>query len=537
MTSILNEPGYLIQVGGFIVAELLAVILFFFTASHLANTIFKRMSASISSTVISEKVEKSRRFSRSLITVAGCLAVLALLGFNGWAIYLNKNPLTFSLELLYSVPNQTWVNLGLGLIKIIAAFVAAKYISRALQQLIDTTEKRTLAATTEENQAYIVSFFMSLRLLVRNVVWMLAAIFIIMQIAIPAWVESLLFKAVSIYIIIGIGLIAARTVAVVVSVLDNLSSRFAAAKQWHEYYNALKPLVPLLRRSLEYAIWIASATLVLSLLTPFAYLAEYGPRLIQSIGIFFLAKVFIEAGNLVIDIKKDNIDENDQMAIRRRDTIAPLIKTVFRYVAFFITLVLILGSLGIDIMPFLAGAGILGVVIGLGAQSLINDIVSGFFILFENTYLVGDIIDTGDVLGTVVQIDFRTTRLRDPDGNLHTLRNGDISRTKNFCKEFTFAVVEVRADYKSDVADIRAQLEKSGEEVKAALPELVTGEIDVKGIVEFEPSAMRFRTTTPVIPGKHFAVATRLREIIKSNFDQKGIIMPPLQQQISFKKE
>jgi moderate conductance mechanosensitive channel len=93
---------------------------------------------------------------------------------------------------------------------------------------------------------------------------------------------------------------------------------------------------------------------------------------------------------------------------------------------YFGTAVLILASLGFNPLPFMAGAGILGLVVGFGAQSLINDVVSRFFILFENTYLIGDMVEVGGAKGVVEGIEFRTTKIRDDQGRLHIIRNGDV---------------------------------------------------------------------------------------------------------------
>ena len=123
------------------------------------------------------------------------------------------------------------------------------------------------------------------------------------------------------------------------------------------------------------------------------------------------------------------------------------------YAAYFATTVLILGTLGFNPLPFLAGAGLLGLVIGFGAQSLINDVVSGFFILFENIYLVGDVIEGGGAKGVVEAIEFRTTRIRDADGRLHIVRNGDMKQVVNFSKDYAVAVVPVDVSYEADMLE------------------------------------------------------------------------------------
>ena len=116
------------------------------------------------------------------------------------------------------------------------------------------------------------------------------------------------------------------------------------------------------------------------------------------------------------------IEGLDETEHRRRATIVPLVRSIFTYATYFATAALMLSVLGFNPMPFLAGAGLLGLVVGFGAQSLINDVVSGFFILFENVYLVGDLIETAGARGLVEAIEFRVTKIRDGDGRLHDRR-------------------------------------------------------------------------------------------------------------------
>ena len=120
-------------------------------------------------------------------------------------------------------------------------------------------------------------------------------------------------------------------------------------------------------------------------------------------------------------------DGVDEMERRRRATMVPLVRSIFTYAVYFASAALMLSALGFNPMPFLAGAGILGLVVGFGAQSLINDVVSGFFILFENVYLVGDLIEAAGAKGIVEAIEFRVTKIRDADGRVHIIRNGDMT--------------------------------------------------------------------------------------------------------------
>jgi small conductance mechanosensitive channel len=215
----------------------------------------------------------------------------------------------------------------------------------------------------------------------------------------------------------------------------------------------------------------------------------------------------------------------DETTRRRRETMAPLVKSAFGYAAYFVVAVLILGSLGFNPMPFLAGAGILGLVVGFGAQSLINDVVSGFFVLFEDTYLVGDTIETGSARGVVEGIEFRTTRIRDGDGRLHILRNGDIKEVINYSKDYTVAVVLVDVPYDADLRSIFATLRAAGEQVCSENPDVLQP-TQVDGITAFGVSTMTVRTSTRVMPGRHESVAAALRLAIKEAFDGQPFHAP-----------
>ena len=532
MPDILQSSEKLLQIFAVVAIEFLTLSLIVSVVVWVVKRVYKNLLQRTHVEKIQQSLNNAWRLFKVFMVVLFSILTAGIVGTNSWLVWKGKEPMKTTLEWINAIPQDFWLQLAIILMQIIvmaiAAVVLVKYTRKAL---IIAEKKLSTFSHLKEDNSQLIRFFSSLTQVLTTSTWLFFAVFVIHQLLLPEFIQTLLLKLVTIYLIVGISLIIARMVAMVVTTLQALSASYAQDKSWFNYYDALEPLVPLLRKSLEYIVWITSITLVIAQLNPIAEFSKYGPRLIQSIGIFFIARVFIDAGFLVIE-NEQNADDADEMTQRRRATILPLMKSLFKYATYFITFVLILGTLGIDIMPFLAGAGILGVVIGFGAQPFINDIVSGFFILFENIFLLDDVIEVGGVLGRVESIDFRTTKIRDPDGNLHVIRNGDLNHVKNYSKDFTFAVVEVRIGYDVDMKDVRAVLENCGEQIKQQLPEFVTGDMVVAGIVEFEKSAMRIRTTTPVTPAKHFVVATQLREIIKVAFDDKGWVMPAAKHQV-----
>jgi small conductance mechanosensitive channel len=336
--------------------------------------------------------------------------------------------------------------------------------------------------------------------------------------ALPGKITGALFLLTRIYVVVGIGLIVIRSAAVIVVALDGLSHRYATRRQWLRHYEHLRGLLPTFLVCVEYALWVGIASLVLVQLGSMQDLAAWGPRVIQGIAIFFAGRVVIELGRLEIGhrmLPQEGLEESDR---RRRATMVPLVRSAFSYAVYFGTSVLILSILGFNPMPFLAGAGLLGLVIGFGAQSLINDVVSGFFILFENIYLVGDIVEVGPARGTVEAIEFRTTRIRDAEGRVHVIRNGDMKPVINYSKDYGVAIVAVEVPYDADLQRVFASLREAGRRLHAESRE-VLAETQIDGITAFGPSAMTVKTSTRVRPGHHERLAAALRLLINENFD------------------
>jgi small conductance mechanosensitive channel len=277
--------------------------------------------------------------------------------------------------------------------------------------------------------------------------WMLVAVLASWLLAVPPAINDTLLLVVRLYLVFAVGIALVRAAGIVVDVLDGWGRQYMQARGWAGHYGVLRRLVPTLRACIEYALWITVAAVVIAQLGPVSNLATWGPRIVQAIGIFFVGRVVVEMGHVEIGRRVLPAEGLDEMEHRRRATMVPLVRSIFTYAVYFATAALMLSALGFNPMPFLAGAGILGLVVGFGAQSLINDVVSGFFILFENVYLVDDLVEAGAAKGVVEAIEFRVTKIRDADGRLHIIRNGDMKPVINYSKDYTMAVVPVEVAY------------------------------------------------------------------------------------------
>ncbi len=183
-------------------------------------------------------------------------------------------------------------------------------------------------------------------------------------------------------------------------------------------------------------------------------------------GIIFVSGVRVESIYLGVEQALLNNKDLTDLQRQRRMTLIPLIESFLRYLLYFSAVVAILKTLDIDPTPILAGAGIVGLAVGFGAQNRSDDMVCGFFILFENYYLVGDWIEIGEAIGTVEAIDLRTTRIRHANRQQYIIRNGQTGNIVNYSKKYIYAVVEVGVAYESNLERVCEVLEDVGKQLK-----------------------------------------------------------------------
>ena len=459
---------------------------------------------------------------RTVLLISSTLLVVASLAYNGWLAARGVDPGRHTIGLLGSISADMWMALATAAMKLAATSVAFVIAMRLVRRALGALERAVNRwDQVHENDLSLGVFVGGLQRAIVNTGWMLLAVFACRLFAVPDLVVGALLTLVRAYVVIALGLIAIRSTVVIVDTLDGWSRRFAQIHDWQRYYDHLRPLVPVLRTCLEYVLWILVGVTALSQVWWVPEVAVWSGRLMQAIALFFAGRVVIELGRLEIGRRVLPQEGLDETARRRRATIAPLARSTFSYGVYFATAVAILASLGFNPMPFLAGAGVLGLIIGFGAQSLINDVVSGFFVLFENTYLVGDQIEAAGAKGVVEAIEFRTTKIRDADGRLYIVRNGDIKQVVNYSKEYSMAVVPVEVAYGADLPRVFRILREAGEHIRAGNHDVLEATA-IDGITAFGPLTMTVRTSTRVSPGRHEAAAAAIRLAIKEAFDHEA---------------
>ncbi|NQW71732.1 MAG: mechanosensitive ion channel family protein, partial [Actinobacteria bacterium] len=195
-----------------------------------------------------------------------------------------------------------------------------------------------------------------------------------------------------------------------------------------------------------------------------------------------------------------------------------------------VAIIVILEALNVDIAPLLASAGVIGVILGFGAQTLIKDYLAGIFIILEDQFGVGDIVDVGPVVGTVEEVSLRYTRLRDMSGVVWYVRNGEILRVANRSQGWTLAIVDIPVDYDSDLDRVRDLIEKVAIDMDEdpTYDDMLLGQPQFAGVESMTGNAVVVRVTAKAVPEMQVQLVRTIRERIKLSFDRAGIIVPVL---------
>jgi moderate conductance mechanosensitive channel len=215
---------------------------------------------------------------------------------------------------------------------------------------------------------------------------------------------------------------------------------------------------------------------------------------------------------------------------QRVETVGSLLRSITTAVVITMVALTVMDMLHIPIAPLLASAGVAGVALGFGAQSLVKDFLSGVFMIFEDQYGVGDVIDTGEAVGTVEEVTLRITRLRDANGVTWYVRNGEIIRVGNRSQGFATAIVDMPVSYAENVERvvgvIRETATAMGHDPDWA--DKFVEEPTVLGVESIVGMTMTIRTIAQCVPGENFAVQREMRERLKAALDAADVKAPPL---------
>jgi len=226
--------------------------------------------------------------------------------------------------------------------------------------------------------------------------------------------------------------------------------------------------------------------------------------------------------------KAQLITEQSERSKQRAQALGTVLRSVASLVVYLLAAFIALAEFGVNLGPLIAGAGIAGIALGFGAQTLVKDFLSGIFMLVEDQYGVGDIVDLGDATGVVEEIRLRTTRMRDVHGVVWFIPNGEIRRVGNMSQQWARAVLDVEVAYDTDLSTAASVIKETADTLWRDQLDTATilEEPEIWGVESFGASSIAIRLVLKVEPNEQWAAAREMRKRLKVAFDEAGIEIP-----------
>ena len=324
---------------------------------------------------------------------------------------------------------------------------------------------------------------------------------------------------------------------------------FRIRAELHGRYPGLQARVnrylPVARRAAQAVILLLGLCLILEAWNAdiFTWLAsETGTAVIATlasiVAIALIATIVLEVATTLIDRYLTQVDEKGELVERsqRARTLLPLARNALRVVVGMIAALMILSEIGLDIAPVLAGVGVAGLAIGFGAQTLVKDIITGLFILLEDSVAVGDVVTAGGHTGTVEAMTIRTIRLRDLQGHVHTVPFSGVDTISNMTKEFSYYLIDMGVAYREDYDEVVEVMREVGAELQQD-PEFgpnMLEPLEIMGLNSFGDSAVIVRARLKTKPLTQWSTGREYNRRLKAAFDERGIEIPFPHTQIYF---
>ena len=220
--------------------------------------------------------------------------------------------------------------------------------------------------------------------------------------------------------------------------------------------------------------------------------------------------------------------EFGQVPSAREKTLLTLLRNAVTIALVIVTMMFVLAEIGLDIAPLLASAGVLGLAIGFGAQKMVQDIITGIFIQFENAMNVGDVVSVGGTTGTVERLTIRSVSLRDVAGAFHIIPFSSVDMVTNFMRDFGYFVCDMGVAYRENVAEVKQAMLDAFEELRADPDQAsaILGDLEWFGVNSFGDSSVNLRARIKCVPGKQWGVGRAFNEVLKRVFDDRDIEIP-----------
>ena len=503
-------------------AEIVFIIFFFWAIRFFFSKAYKQLIKASYIKKNQKNLEVIYQNIQILLTISCLILCLLVLGINGWLIYQGTNLIEYHTSLIQNISWDYFIDIGIRVLKILGILILTKwsipYINKSITWLKEWTKNFD---NITANDASIEVFFEFFKSNFNKIVWLLLITISAQIMLLPAVIIKYLYISLQIYMIIIVGLLLIKANITIIDTFDTIGKKYSDKRNILRIYNRLNKLIPLVKRCFEYIIYTATATLAFKQVDLIAYLVPYGTKFIKVIGIILISRIVQEIGQLVLEQLLLGQDDTDDVSQQRRKTFFPLFKSCIKYLIYFGTGIVILYAVGIDPTPILAGVGIIGFAVGIGAQSLVEDIVAGFFILFENYYLVGDFVEINGIHGIVTGIELRTTRIKHEDKN-YIIHNRDVKDIVSY-PHFGNAVIMLKIPYQVKINQVHEIIEKVGNKLIEKYSTDIIEPTMVEGIEEFSDHQILIEIVTQVKSGKHLMIQKVLGLMIKQAFEEENI--------------
>jgi small-conductance mechanosensitive channel len=371
----------------------------------------------------------------------------------------------------------------------------------------------------------------------------LAALWLVWAVALPAGYEHV---SRALLITLGVSVLARLSSRVCLDTLDRLLNiDVEVATRYPGLDSRLALYHPFLRAVVQGIVALLALLLFLQLLGfgAFEWLIDspLGQRISGSLVMLtitcLLALAVWEAANVTLERRLARLTRQAQIArIARLRTLLPILRTTLLVVVLTLTVLMVLSEIGVNTAPLLASAGIIGVAIGFGSQKLVQDLITGLFLLLENTMQVGDVVSLGGLglSGTIENLSVRTLRLRAEDGSVHVVPFSSVTTVTNMTRDYSRAVIQVSVAYTENVDYVIDTLKNIVTEMRsdAQFHEVILADLEVYGLEQFAPSAVVIKGRVMCTPFGRWSVGREFNRRMKSRFAELGIEMPSSEQRL-----
>ena len=234
--------------------------------------------------------------------------------------------------------------------------------------------------------------------------------------------------------------------------------------------------------------------------------------------------IYILIGYIIYLVLKKILTKSLSKKKKRQQTITKLLISIIKVAIIIIEIVIILEELGINVTSLLAGLGIVSVVIGLALQDIMKDVLAGIFIIIEDQYDVGDLVEINNFTGNIISVGFKTTKIKNYEGKLKIISNRNITEVINYSKSNNFAIVDIPVSYEENLEKVEKTLKTIIEKIKKL--ENINGNVEILGINELASSSINYRLVAEVKSTTQYAIQRQIRKIVLEEFNKNNISIP-----------